>query len=61
MQLENLAGEILVEPPCAVDAGDQFGAIDEVLVRYQHRRTALGGVQQRNEAPGGTGPIASRS
>jgi len=51
MQLENLAGEILVEPPYAVDAGDQFGPIDEVLVRYQHRRMPLGGLQPFDEAP----------
>ncbi len=47
MQLEDLAGEILVETPAAIDPGDRIGADRLGVVQIEkHRRMSLGGEQQ---------------
>src|SRR5262249_22722043 len=52
VQLEDLAREILVQAPGAIDAGDGIGPDgNEVVEIEQHRRMALGGEQHVGIAP----------
>ena len=51
VQLQDLAGEVLVEPARAVDAGDRVGPHRRRVVEVeQHGRVTLGGQQQIDEA-----------